>query len=181
MQAWIVLKKKGRTTLGAISFSVLGEIEIWTAERNEVRRWTKKSRDKRPQSLERDRHREKVAILVPDNFPVPHSSLPWGLTRLPDFGFYELHLYYFKNIPLLAYPNLNGILLFATKWSLTRKAGLQEHEKQNKTKNTVLVQTSVLKVSRRTASTAEFLISHKNTYKLKDLETSHKNIENLDL
>lgn len=26
-----------------------------------------------------------------------------------------------------------------------------------------------------------FLISHKNTYKLKDLETSHKKVENLDL
>ena len=116
-----------RTALRGIFFHVYGKIEIQTAERDELRRWTKKNRDKKPQNLEIDRHREKVAILVPDNFPVPHSSLPWGLTRLPDFGFYELHLYYFKNIPLLAYPGLNGILLFATKWSLTKKEELQEY------------------------------------------------------
>lgn len=117
-----------KTAWGAIFFHVYGEVEFWTAERNEFRRWTKKNRDKRPQSLVRDRNREKVAILVPDNFPVPYSSLPWDLlTRLPDFGFYELHLYYFKNIPLLAYRNLNGILLFPTKGSLTKKEELQEY------------------------------------------------------
>lgn len=54
-------------------------------------------------SVWRNRPGVNVAISVLESFPIPHSPLPGGLSRLPDFGFYKLHLHYFKNIPFLAH------------------------------------------------------------------------------
>lgn len=70
----------------------------------------------------RNRYGVNVVIFVLEGFPAPHFHRPGGLSRLPDFGFYKFHLYYFKNILAYfgVYPSLNRILLFAIKLSLTK-------------------------------------------------------------
>lgn len=58
------------------------------------------NKNRQDTSFGRNRHGVNAAMLVLENFPVPHSDLPGGLSRLPDFGFYKLHLHDLKKHPL---------------------------------------------------------------------------------
>lgn len=114
--SWSYAQRTG-STLVVIVIPVLVGIQVWVAERNGQQE--EQVRAVMTRWFWRTEEGENV-ILALDSFPVSHSGLPWGLSRLPDFGFYKFHSHYLKNIPFLAYPNLNRILLlFATKWSLT--------------------------------------------------------------
>lgn len=80
-------------------------------------------------SVWRNRPGVNVAISVLESFPIPHSPLPGGLSRLLTLVSINYTCIILKTSPFWHTHNLNRIPLFATKWSLTRRKKKEKRKK----------------------------------------------------